>query len=84
VWNDKADVVDAFRKDAVVRASSHRLKFLLTGLFQFFVCGGSHAAKGVKETLVEIIKSTQGIDTAEAGEKFEKMTKGRYATDVFD
>ncbi|KAJ7257292.1 fatty acid hydroxylase [Mycena rebaudengoi] len=67
VWNDKADVVDAFRKDAV-----------------FFVCGGSHAAKGVKETLVEIIKSTQGIDTAEAGEKFEKMTKGRYATDVFD
>ncbi|KAJ7277919.1 fatty acid hydroxylase [Mycena rebaudengoi] len=67
VWNDKADVVDAFRKDAV-----------------FFVCGGSHAAKRVKETLVEIIKSTQGIDTAEAGEKFEKMTKGRYATDVFD
>jgi cytochrome P450/NADPH-cytochrome P450 reductase len=48
------------------------------------MCGGRHVAKGVKETLVEIIKSTQGVDAAEAGEKFEKMTKGRYATDVFD
>ncbi|KAJ7292600.1 fatty acid hydroxylase [Mycena rebaudengoi] len=67
VWNDKADIVDAFRKDAV-----------------FFMCGGGHVAKGVKETLVEIIKSTQDIDAVEAGQKFEKITKGRYATDVFD
>jgi cytochrome P450/NADPH-cytochrome P450 reductase len=48
------------------------------------MCGGGHVAKGVKETLVEIIKSTQDIDAVEAGQKFEKITKGRYATDVFD
>jgi sulfite reductase alpha subunit-like flavoprotein len=41
-------------------------------------------AKGVKATLVDIIKAEEKVDEAEAAEKFERITKGRYATDIFD
>ncbi|KAJ7154351.1 fatty acid hydroxylase [Mycena crocata] len=50
----------------------------------FFTCGSASVAKGVKTTLVDIIKAGENIDDAEATEKFEKITKGRYATDIFD
>ncbi|KAJ7208967.1 fatty acid hydroxylase [Mycena pura] len=50
----------------------------------FFTCGSGSVAKGIKESLVEIIKRADGVDTDEAKDKFEKITKGRYATDIFD
>ncbi|KAJ7146594.1 fatty acid hydroxylase [Mycena epipterygia] len=50
----------------------------------FFTCGSANVAKGVKSTLVDIIKTGENVDEAEATEKFERITKGRYATDIFD
>ncbi|KAJ7501728.1 cytochrome P450 monooxygenase PC-foxy1 [Mycena galericulata] len=50
----------------------------------FFTCGSGNAAKGIKMALVEIIKQMNNLDTAQAAERFEKVTKGRYATDIFD
>ncbi|KAJ7794087.1 fatty acid hydroxylase [Mycena olivaceomarginata] len=42
----------------------------------FFTCGSADVAKGVKTTL--------NVDAAKATEVFERITKGRYATDIFD
>lgn len=53
-------------------------------LSQFFTCGSANVAKGVKSTLVDIIKAEENVDEAEATEKFERIMKGRYATDIFD
>jgi len=50
----------------------------------FFTCGSGNASKGIKTSLVEIIKHANNCETAEATEHFEKITKGRYATDIFD
>ncbi|KAJ6474020.1 fatty acid hydroxylase [Mycena vitilis] len=50
----------------------------------FFTCGSATVAKGIKSTLVEIIMEQESVDAAEASEKFERITKGRYATDIFD
>ncbi|KAJ7118365.1 hypothetical protein C8R44DRAFT_878961 [Mycena epipterygia] len=50
----------------------------------FFTCGSANVAKEIKATLVNIIKAGDNVSLAEATEKFEKITKGRYATDVFD
>ncbi|KAJ7447839.1 fatty acid hydroxylase [Mycena latifolia] len=50
----------------------------------FFTCGSANVAKGIKATLVDIIKAEENVDEAEATVKFEKITKGRYATDIFD
>ncbi|KAF8148143.1 fatty acid hydroxylase [Mycena galopus ATCC 62051] len=50
----------------------------------FFTCGGSAVAKGIKNSLVEIIMEEENVKFLEAMEKFEKITKGRYATDVFE
>ncbi|KAJ7452215.1 fatty acid hydroxylase [Mycena latifolia] len=50
----------------------------------FFTCGSGSAAKGIKAALIEIIKRGNEIDTDEAIARFEKITKGRYATDIFD
>ncbi|KAJ7601926.1 fatty acid hydroxylase [Mycena polygramma] len=50
----------------------------------FFTCGSGAAAKGIKATLIEIIKRAQGTSVDEATARFEKITKGRYATDIFD
>ncbi|KAJ6577595.1 fatty acid hydroxylase [Mycena capillaripes] len=50
----------------------------------FFTCGSANVAKGIKSTLVDIIMEREKVDVAEATEKFEKITKGRYATDIFD
>ncbi|KAF7312594.1 Fatty acid hydroxylase [Mycena indigotica] len=50
----------------------------------FFTCGSANVAKGVKKTLIDLIKSVSTGDEAEAAEKFETIVKGRYATDIFD
>ncbi|KAJ7620489.1 fatty acid hydroxylase [Mycena polygramma] len=50
----------------------------------FFTCGSATVAKGIKSTLVEIIMEQEKVDVAEASERFERITKGRYATDIFD
>ncbi|KAJ7138272.1 bifunctional P-450/NADPH-P450 reductase [Mycena epipterygia] len=50
----------------------------------FFTCGSGNVAKEIKATLVNIIKEGDNVDLSEATEKFEKITKGRYATDIFD
>ncbi|KAF8185259.1 cytochrome P450 [Mycena galopus ATCC 62051] len=50
----------------------------------FFTCGSSAVAKGIKGSLVEIIKEIDGANTTEAAAKFERILKGRYATDIFD
>ncbi|KAJ7771297.1 fatty acid hydroxylase [Mycena maculata] len=50
----------------------------------FFTCGSGNAAKGIKTSLIEIIKNANNFGIAEATEHFEKITKGRYATDIFD
>ncbi|KAJ7164230.1 fatty acid hydroxylase [Mycena filopes] len=50
----------------------------------FFTCGSAIVAKGIKAALVEIIMEDTKVDVAQATEKFERITKGRYATDIFD
>ncbi|KAJ7703270.1 hypothetical protein B0H17DRAFT_1327061 [Mycena rosella] len=50
----------------------------------FFTCGSSSVAKGIKATLVDIFKAENNIDDAEAAAEFERITKGRYATDIFE
>ncbi|KAJ7666812.1 fatty acid hydroxylase [Mycena polygramma] len=50
----------------------------------FFTCGSAHVAKEIKTTLVEIIRAEDNVSLAEATAKFEEITKGRYATDIFD
>ncbi|KAJ7077035.1 cytochrome P450 monooxygenase PC-foxy1 [Mycena epipterygia] len=48
----------------------------------FFTCGSANVAKEIKTTLVDIIKVGDNVTLGEATEKFEKITKGRYATDI--
>ncbi|KAF7375722.1 Fatty acid hydroxylase [Mycena sanguinolenta] len=50
----------------------------------FFTCGSANIAKEVKATLVNVFKTEDNLSLAEATEIFEKITKGRYATDIFD
>ncbi|KAF8217433.1 fatty acid hydroxylase [Mycena galopus ATCC 62051] len=50
----------------------------------FFTCGSADVAKGIKAALVEIIMEQEKVDVVRATEKFEKIMKGRYATDIFD
>ncbi|KAJ7830816.1 cytochrome P450 [Mycena olivaceomarginata] len=50
----------------------------------FFTCGSATVAKGIKTILVEIIMEQEKVEFSEAMEKFAKITKGRYATDIFD
>ncbi|KAJ6522368.1 fatty acid hydroxylase [Mycena vulgaris] len=50
----------------------------------FFTCGSANVAKGIKAALVDIIMEQEKVDAAKAAETFEKITKGRYATDIFD
>ncbi|KAF7367846.1 Fatty acid hydroxylase [Mycena sanguinolenta] len=50
----------------------------------FFTCGSANVAKGIKASLVEIIKQADSTNTEDATVKFERILKGRYATDIFD
>jgi len=51
---------------------------------QFFTCGSGKIATGIKHKLIEIIKGNTKLDDAEAVAKFEKVSRDRYATDIFD
>ncbi|KAJ7218356.1 fatty acid hydroxylase [Mycena pura] len=51
----------------------------------FFTCGSSNVAKGIKDTLLDIIQTEDNTDIIEASKRFERIMKGRrYVTDVFD
>ncbi|KAF7367847.1 Fatty acid hydroxylase [Mycena sanguinolenta] len=50
----------------------------------FFTCGSANVAKGIKASLLEIIKQADSTNTEDATVKFERILKGRYATDIFD
>ncbi|KAK7052834.1 hypothetical protein VNI00_004153 [Paramarasmius palmivorus] len=68
LWNDRADVVEAYRNRA-----------------QFYVCGSSQIAKEVKAVLLEIYKQLHSEkDDSVAKAELEALSKGRYATDVFE
>ncbi|KAF8998906.1 cytochrome P450 oxidoreductase OrdA-like protein [Hymenopellis radicata] len=51
---------------------------------KFFTCGSGQVAKGIKLKLIDLLEDVHKLDRAQATEKFEQVTKGRYATDVFD
>ncbi|KAJ7234012.1 cytochrome P450 [Mycena haematopus] len=50
----------------------------------FFTCGSGIVAKGIKASLIEIIKQANTANTEDATAKFERILKGRYVTDIFD
>ncbi|KAF7312568.1 Fatty acid hydroxylase [Mycena indigotica] len=50
----------------------------------FFTCGSSAVAKGIKKTLIDIIQVMHHTNEEDATQRFQKIVKGRYATDVFD
>ncbi|KAJ7740485.1 fatty acid hydroxylase [Mycena maculata] len=50
----------------------------------FLTCGSANVAKGVKATLVDIIKAEENVDVVRAEKMFSKIMKGWYATDIFD
>ncbi|KAI0754463.1 bifunctional P-450/NADPH-P450 reductase [Daedaleopsis nitida] len=49
-----------------------------------FVCGAGRIAAGVKETIVGFIKENRQTDDADALAIFDKIMRGRYATDIFE
>ncbi|KIM86528.1 hypothetical protein PILCRDRAFT_815766 [Piloderma croceum F 1598] len=51
---------------------------------KFFSCGSGKIASGIKTKLIEIIERKLNVDHAEATARFEKVSKDRYATDIFD
>ena len=51
---------------------------------QFFVCGSGKVSTGVKETILSLIKVRTQTDDAAASAIFDKVMKGRYATDIFE
>ncbi|KAK0481963.1 fatty acid hydroxylase [Armillaria luteobubalina] len=51
---------------------------------KYFTCGSGQVAKGIKNKLVEILRTQHGLDQEQAVEKFQQITQGRYATDIFD
>ncbi|KAJ6454166.1 fatty acid hydroxylase [Mycena sanguinolenta] len=67
----------------VRRDSADIVKALNNGA-SFYTCGSAAVAKGIKTTLVEIIMKEENLEFSEAMEKFERIMKGRYATDVFE
>ncbi|KAF7346798.1 Fatty acid hydroxylase [Mycena sanguinolenta] len=67
----------------VKRDSADIIKALNDGAL-FFTCGSAAVAKGIKTTLVEIIMEQEDLKLPEATERFERLTKGRYVTDVFE
>ncbi|KAJ7105601.1 fatty acid hydroxylase [Mycena epipterygia] len=71
-------VQDRILKDSSDIVNAHRDNAV------FFTCGSGVVAKGIKTSLIEIIKRANGIDNEDAVTRFEKMTKGRYTTDIFE
>ncbi|KAF7346793.1 Fatty acid hydroxylase [Mycena sanguinolenta] len=67
-----------------VRRDSADIVNALNNGASFFTCGSAAVAKGIKTTLVEIIMEEENLQFSEAMDKFERIMKGRYATDVFE
>jgi hypothetical protein len=83
---DRSDLDNLFKADAKVSGGHW---FLHGGMrfdqhTQIYVCGSSKVAIGVKRSLIEHIRLARGYSLEEAGDAFERMTKGRYATDIFE
>ncbi|GJE90389.1 bifunctional P-450/NADPH-P450 reductase [Phanerochaete sordida] len=51
---------------------------------KIFICGSSKMAAGVKEKLVLVVQDQAKLDHDAATKKFEQITVGRFATDVFE
>ncbi|EKM50238.1 uncharacterized protein PHACADRAFT_153718 [Phanerochaete carnosa HHB-10118-sp] len=51
---------------------------------KMYVCGAGRMAAAVKERLVKIVQAERNLEPAEAAETFNKIVKGRFATDVFE
>nr|BAL05197.1 cytochrome P450 [Phanerodontia chrysosporium] len=49
-----------------------------------YVCGSGRMATAVKQRLVEIIAAQLNVDSEQATDTFNKIIKGRFATDVFE
>ncbi|KAF7976157.1 hypothetical protein HWV62_7475 [Athelia sp. TMB] len=88
VWRDRADINAAYDAHAKVGLLCALFAILWWSAYvrrvQFFSCGAGKVAMGVKETLIKIIKEKNGVDEAEATAQFDRVAKGRYATDIFD
>ncbi|KAJ7187234.1 fatty acid hydroxylase [Mycena filopes] len=70
IRHDGGDIIKAYRDGA-----------------SFFTCGSASVARGVKAALVEIMVEDPEADldsATAAAVRFEQITKGRYATDIFD
>ncbi|KAJ7187245.1 fatty acid hydroxylase [Mycena filopes] len=70
IRHDGGDIIKAYRDGA-----------------SFFTCGSASVARGVKAALVEIMVEDPDIEpesATAAAVRFEQITKGRYATDIFD
>ena len=48
------------------------------------MCGSGKVSTGVKETILSLIKVRTQTDDAAASAIFDKVMKGRYATDIFE
>ena len=48
------------------------------------MCGSGKVSTGVKETILSLIKVRTQTDDAAALAIFDKVMKGRYATDIFE
>jgi hypothetical protein len=76
-----------------MRSSSKALRFVHTvhllispfadEFLQFFTCGGSNVAQGIKEACIKLIQKGPDMDYERATEAFLRIQKERYATDIF-
>jgi hypothetical protein len=80
---DKIDIEKLFNAGAKVSSAFyHTDRVLMVG--QFYVCGSSKVAIGVKGSLIELFRQSKGYSMEEAGAAFDRICKGRYATDIFE
>lgn len=84
VWADRKDIKDLYTANAKASCFDYGSITKLNCCLQFFTCGAGKVASGIKEKLVAILQEGGDLTEAEALAKFESVTKGRYATDIFD
>lgn len=84
VWAEKQDVKELHKANAKVCDPAVMLLYVMIDDLQFFMCGSGKVASGVKKTLVDMIREDNDLDEAAAIARFSEITKGRYATDIFD
>jgi len=67
-WHDKDDIVALYKSGA-----------------KFYTCGSRKASNGVKQACVDMIKAIhEGKTDSEAAAEFERVQRGRFASDIFD